>query len=102
MKTYQEFITEAKAPKTFVINTSGPLDDEYATAIINSLTKNDNEVIAFDYKKNSSELYVSIGKGSKSKIKSSFGVSRVDQIDNHDFKQTGVKRQNTIASRGIK
>ncbi|WZK93241.1 Ip7 protein [Enterobacter phage vB_EclM_AS6] len=102
MKTYQEFINEATAPKTFVINTQASLDDEYAEAILKSLAKNGVEVSASDFKKGSSEMFVSITKGSKAKIKSSFGVARTDQIDNHDFKQTGVKRQNPIASRGIK
>lgn len=102
MKTYKEFIAEAAAPKTFVINTQSHLDDEYAAAILSSLAKNGVEVSASDFKKGSSEMFVSVAKGSKAKIKSSFGVARTDQIDNHDFKQTGVKQQNTIAARGIK
>ncbi|YP_010844045.1 internal head protein [Salmonella phage KM16] len=102
MKTFKEFINESAAPKTFVINTQASLDDEYAEAILKSLAKNGVEVSASDFKKGSSELFISVTKGSKAKIKSAFGVARTDQIDNHDFKQTGVKRQNTIASRGIK
>lgn len=102
MKTFKEFINEAAAPKTFVINTQASLDDEYAEAILRSLAKNGVEVSASDFKKGSSEMFISITKGSKAKIKSSFGVARTDQIGNHDFKQTGAKRQNTIASRGIK
>ena len=97
MKTFKEFINEAAAPKTFIIYTQAGLDDEYAEAILRSL-----EVIASDFKKGAPEMYISITKGSKAKIKSSFGVARTAQLDNHNFKQTGVKRQNTIASRGIK
>ncbi|AND75816.1 internal head protein [Escherichia phage WG01] len=102
MKSYQEFINEAAAPKTFVIHTQAGLDDEYVEAILRSLAKNGVEVIASDFKKGAPEMFISITKGSKAKIKSSFGVARTDQLDNHNFKQTGVKRQNTIASRGIK
>ena len=69
MKTYQEFINEATAPKTFVINTQASLDDEYAEAILKSLAKNGVEVSASDFKKGSSEMFVSITKGSKAKIK---------------------------------
>lgn len=103
MKTYQEFIAEAtKADKNFIINTSGPLDDEYANAIIKSISNQGVEVTNFEYKKNDTYMIISIKKGSKAKIKSAFGVMRVDQIDNHDFSQTGAKRQNTISSKGIK
>lgn len=103
MKTYKEFIAEASAaPKTFIIYTQVGLDDEFADAILKSLAKNGVEVIASDFKKGASEMFISITKGSKAKIQSSFGVARTANLDRHDFKQTGVKRQNTIASRGIK
>ena len=103
MKTFKEFIAEASAtPKTFVINTQVGLDDEFADAILKSLAKNGVEVIASDFKKGAYEMVIYITKGSKAKIQSSFGVARTYNIDNHNFKQTGVKRQNTIASRGIK
>ena len=102
MKTFKEFINEAAAPKTFIIYTQVGLDDEFADAILKSLAKNGVEVIASDFKKGASEMYISITKGSKAKIQSSFGVARTANLDRHDFKQTGVKRQNTIASRGIK
>ncbi|AYR04060.1 ip7 protein [Escherichia phage OLB35] len=52
----------------------------YADAILRSLAKNGVEVSASDFKKGSSEMFISITKGSKAKIKSSFDENQFNNI----------------------
>lgn len=51
MKTYQEFITEAKAPKAFQIGVQGNLDQQYVDAIVASLGKQGVQVDLVDFTK---------------------------------------------------
>ncbi|AIZ01904.1 putative internal head protein [Escherichia phage vb_EcoM-VR5] len=97
MKTYQEFITEAKAPKAFQIGVQGTLDQQYVDAIVNSLTNNGVTVDLVDFSKGNT-FNIVISKGSLAKIKKSFGVAQAYEIDHSEVENKG--RQNTIKGSG--
>lgn len=97
MKTYQEFITEAKAPKAFQIGVQGTLDQQYVDAIVASLGKQGVQVDLVDFNKGNTFNIVT-SKGSLAKVKKAFGVAQAYEIDHSEVENKG--RQNTIKGSG--
>lgn len=97
MKTYQEFITEAKAPKAFQIGVQGTLDQQYVDAIVASLGKQGVQVDLVDFNKGNTFNIVT-SKGSLAKVKKAFGVAQAYEIDHSEIENKG--RQNTIKGSG--
>lgn len=97
MKTYQEFITEAKAPKAFQIGVQGTLDQQYVDAIVASLAKQGVQVDLVDFTKGNTFNIVT-SKGSLAKVKKAFGVAQAYEIDHSELENKG--RQNTIKGSG--
>ncbi|QWQ55733.1 hypothetical protein [Escherichia phage P479] len=97
MKTYQEFITEAKAPKAFQIGVQGNLDQQYVDAIVASLGKQGVQVDSVDFTKGNTFNIVT-SKGSLAKVKKAFGVAQAYEIDHSELENKG--RQNTIKGSG--
>lgn len=94
MKTYKEFITEAKAPKVFQICTQGNLDKEFVDAIVSNLRKEGVQVDSVEWTKGSDNFIITVSKGSLAKIKKSWGVMRAYDLS-HDGPQAKV-RMNTL------
>ena len=80
MKTFKEFITEAKAPKVFQICSQGNLDKEYVDAIVASIVKQGVQVDAVEFTKGPT-FNIVVSKGSLAKIKKAWGVMRAYQLD---------------------
>ena len=97
MKTYQEFIAEAKAPKAFQIGVQGTLDQQYVDAIVASLGKQGVQVDLVDFTKGNTFNIVT-SKGSLAKVKKAFGVAQAYEIDHSELENKG--RQNTIKGSG--
>ena len=97
MKTYQEFITEAKAPKAFQIGVQGTLDQQYVDAIVASLGKQGVQVDLVDFNKGNTFNIVT-SKGSLAKIKKAWGVAQAYEINHSEVENKG--RQNTIKGSG--
>lgn len=85
MKTYKEFITEAKAPKepkVFQICTQGNLDKEYVDLIVSHIVAQGVQVDAVEWTKGPSPVfYIVVSKGSLAKIKRAWGVMRAYEVD---------------------
>ena len=97
MKTYKEFITEAKTqkePKVFQICTQGHLDKEFVDAIVSNLRKEGVQVDSVEWTKGSDNFIITVSKGSLAKIKKSWGVMRAYDLS-HDGDQAKV-RMNTL------
>jgi hypothetical protein len=97
MKTYKEFITEAKAPKVFQIAAQGNLDKDYVDAIVSSITKQGVEVDFVDFTKGNT-FNIVVSKGSLAKIKKAWGVMGAFELDDAELQAKG--RMNTIKGRG--
>lgn len=93
MKTYKEFITEAKAPKVFQIGAQGNLDKEYVDAIVKSIVAQGVQVDAVEFTKGST-FNIVVAKGSLAKVKKAWGVMRAYDLS-HDGDQAKV-RMNTL------
>lgn len=93
MKTYKEFITEAKAPKVFQIGAQGNLDKEYVDAIVKSIVAQGVQVDAVEFTKGST-FNIVVSKGSLAKVKKAWGVMRAYDLS-HDGDQAKV-RMNTL------
>lgn len=94
MKTYKEFITEAKAPKVFQIGTQGNLDKEYVDAIVKSIVAQGVQVDAVEFTKGSDNFIITVSKGSLAKVKKAWGVMRAYDLS-RDGDQAKV-RMNTL------
>lgn len=97
MKTYKEFITEAKTqkePKVFQICTQGHLDKEFVDAIVSNLRKEGVQVDSVEWTKGSDNFIITVSKGSLAKIKKSWGVMRAYDLS-RDGDQAKV-RMNTL------
>lgn len=97
MKTYKEFITEAKTqkePKVIQVCTQGNLDKEFVDAIVSNIRKQGVQVDSVEWTKGGDNFIITVSKGSLAKIKKSWAVMAAYDLS-HDGPQAKV-RMNTL------